>query len=562
MTGRDDEGTSFDPKTWGGAPVDRSAGAAGSSTPPAPPVAAGPTAVPTESTSFDPKSWGTTVVPKPVSTAAPAPSSPPAARNEPATAKGVPSRSPAPAATIPPTFDLKSWGTTVDPKAVATAAPTPPPPPTPPAAPTSSRPAAARPPYVLAAGISALLLTGGAVAAHFSRSTVQPTQQVAATTGIASSVAAPPPVEVVNASRRTLVVASPAEVAATLTSTGIPADAAEAAARLASGALGVAPGDIRMVIDLVGTDAARRMTRLEATRDDGSGVVLTAKGDGSYASVTQQARLTTEVQVVRGEMDNTSFYNAAVTAGVTDSLIEDFAKAFSFDFNFATDVHAGDIFEAAFEQKVNPQGERVGPPTLIYVSLQTQTKSKSLYRFLAPGETEAGWFDGNGKSTVTALMRTPVDGARITSNFGMRFHPVLHYTRLHGGTDFAAPIGTPIYAAAAGIVTSSSPTSCAGNMLIIKHDNGWETRYFHLSRYADGVQAGVRVTQGQTVGAVGTTGICTTGPHLHYEVHIDGQKVDPMTVDTGTGKTLSGDAMVAFMRERDRIDRSRASPLR
>lgn len=533
--------------------------------------AAAPAATPTGSTSFDPKSWAKTVDPGPVSTATPVPPPPPSAsppaRTEPATAKAakpVPSPSPAPpaAATVPPSFDLKSWGTTVDAKAVPAAAPAPPSSPPPPAAPTPSKPASARPPYVLAAGVSALLLTGGAVAAHFSRSTVQPTPPVAATAGIASSVAAPPPVAVVNASRRTLVVASPAEVAATLASTGIPADTAAAAARLTASALGVAPGDIRMVIDLVGADTARRMTRLEATRDDGSGIVLTARGDGSYASVTQQARLTTEVQVVRGEMDNTSFYNAAVTAGVTDSLIEDFAKAFSFDFNFATDVHAGDIFEAAFEQKMNPQGERVGPPTLIYVSLQTQTKSKSLYRFLAPGETEAGWFDGNGKSTVTALMRTPVDGARITSNFGMRFHPVLHYTRLHGGTDFAAPIGTPIYAAAAGIVTSSSPTSCAGNMLIIKHDNGWETRYFHLSRYADGVQAGVRVTQGQTVGAVGTTGICTTGPHLHYEVHIDGQKVDPMTVDTGTGKTLGGDAMVAFMRERDRIDRSRASPLR
>ncbi|WP_425229575.1 peptidoglycan DD-metalloendopeptidase family protein [Sphingomonas sp.] len=419
--------------------------------------------------------------------------------------------------------------------------------------------AAGKPPYALAAMLSVLLLTGGAAAAYLTRSASPAAVPMAAQPG-APSVVAPPPPEVIDASRRTLVVAGPGDVAATLAGTGIAADAAAAATRAAQAAIGPDPGEIRMVIDLTGPDGARRMTRLEATRTDGSGAILTVRPDGSYGSEVQQARLTTEVQVVRGEMDATSFYNAAVTAGITDSLIEPFAKALSFDFNFATDVHPGDVFEAAFEQKVNPQGEQVGSPTLIYVSIQTEAKSKALYRFLAPGETEAGWFDGNGHSTQTALMRTPVDGARITSGFGMRFHPVLHYTRLHGGVDFAAPIGTPIYAAAAGVVTSSSPTACAGNMLILHHDNGWETRYFHLSRYADGIHPGVRVTQGETVGAIGTTGFCTTGPHLHFEVHINGEKVDPMTVDYGTGKALSGDGLAAFRRERDRIDRARAAP--
>ena len=473
--------------------------------------------------SFDPKSWIADAPPAPRATAAEA------------------------------TFDPKTWagGTREGP-----------PPPTPnlgvgAPAPAKAGASGARPPVLLAIGASAALLIGGGLAAHLTRAP-------AAAPGIATvgapstQLVTPPTAPVINASRRTLVVAGPADVATTLASLGIAPESAAAAARVAAAALGAAPGEIRLVFDLAGPEEARRLTRLEATRNDGSGVVLTAAANGSFAPEVLQAKLVTEIKVVRGEMDTTSFYTAAVTAGVTDTLISDIAKAFSYDFNFATDIKAGDVFEVAFEQRINPSGEPVGAPALLYASLQTAVKSKSLYRFLAPGESEPGWFDGNGRSTVTALMRTPVDGARITSNFGPRFHPVLHYNRLHGGTDFAAPVGTPIYSAAGGTVVSASPSRCAGNMVIVKHDNGWETRYFHLSRYADGVIAGARVAQGFTIGDVGNTGVCTTGPHLHYEVHIDGQKVDPMSIDTGTGKALEGDALAAFRKERDRIDQNRA----
>jgi murein DD-endopeptidase MepM/ murein hydrolase activator NlpD len=243
---------------------------------------------------------------------------------------------------------------------------------------------------------------------------------------------------------------------------------------------------------------------------------------------------------------------------VDDSLIDSFANAFSFDFNLQLEVHAGDVFEAAFEQAYNPSGQPVGRPSLLYVSLRTPTKSRALYRFTAPGDKEPSWFDGNGRSNVRALMMTPVDGARITSKFGPRFHPVLHYTRNHNGTDFAAPIGTPIYAAGDAVVTTASPSKCAGNMVILKHDNGWETRYFHLSRYADGLAVGERVKQGTVIGYIGVTGTCTTGPHLHFEVHIGGVPVDPLSVDTGKGKALSGAALAAFLKERDRIDAVRA----
>ena len=464
-------------------------------------------------------------------------------------------------------FDPRTWGGSGGGPGRAASPPPPPPgraagtkaapPPPRPSAAVSSKPppGLSRTGPLVAFGISALLLIVGAFAAHFLRS-VGPAPTASATD--MPTVAAPAPTGPENASRRTLVVASAADIAAALSTAGAPKEVAAGAGQEAVGALGGKPGDIRLVIDLIGPDTAREMTRLEATRDDGSGIVLTLRPDGSYGSETRQARLTTQVRVIRGEMDSTSFYNSAVTAGVIDSLIEPFAKAFSFDFNFATDIHPGDVFEAAFEQQVNPQGQAVGTPTLVYASMQTEQKSKSLYRFLAPGDTEPGWFDGNGRSTVTALMRTPVDGARISSGFGMRFHPVLHFNKLHKGTDFAAPIGTAIYAAGTGVIQWAAMKGPNGNLTILQHDNGWQTYYLHQSMFMPGVIAGARVTQGQKIGEIGTTGR-STGPHLHFELHVDGQPIDPMSIETGTGRVLIADALVAFKKERDRIDASRAT---
>jgi murein DD-endopeptidase MepM/ murein hydrolase activator NlpD len=246
-----------------------------------------------------------------------------------------------------------------------------------------------------------------------------------------------------------------------------------------------------------------------------------------------------------------------VSAGITDSLISDFAKAFSFDFDFQREINPGDRFEAVFQQAVNPAGERVGEPRLIYVSMTTPQKSRRFYRFTARGEKEPGWFDDNGRSTVRDLMRTPVDGARVTSKFGPRMHPIRGFVKQHNGTDFAAPTGTPVYAAGSGVVQVRDSRGAAGNMVRIAHDNGWATHYFHLSAFAPELTVGGRVSQGQVVGLVGTTG-GSTGPHLHYEVIIEGVKVDPLTVPTGSGVLLSGPALEAFRKERDRIDLARS----
>jgi murein DD-endopeptidase MepM/ murein hydrolase activator NlpD len=407
-------------------------------------------------------------------------------------------------------------------------------------------------PLMFATAGSFALLVSGVTLAWMMRETL-----VIAAPEIATTRDAPAPhKEIDTTSKRTLNLASPLALREALIANGLLPAEANAVTAAASKALGEASGEVRAVMTIDSSGGVTRLLRLEASFLDSSGAVVTRNLDNSFAASRVAASLRTKVEVARGEMDGDSFYSSAVAAGVTDSLIPDFAKAFVFDFNFQTEINAGDIFEAAFEQKVNATGQAVGAPSLVYASLTTEAKSRAVYRFTPPGE-EAGWFDGNGRSIVRSFMRTPVDGARISSKFGMRFHPILHYNRLHGGTDFAAPQGSPIFASAGGVVTWASMKGCNGNLAIVKHDNGWETFYLHMVNFGPGITVGARVTQGQLLGGVGTTG-CSTGPHLHYEVHIDGQKVDPQTIQTEEGRTLSGDVRKAFFAERDRIDVARA----
>jgi murein DD-endopeptidase MepM/ murein hydrolase activator NlpD len=433
-------------------------------------------------------------------------------------------------------FDIRSWA--------GDTTPPPPPPPAPKPARAPIDPLLRTRLAALGAG-TALALLGG-VAAYASREE-RPKP----------APAAMPSEPAAFTSRRTLVLASAAEIEPTLRASGILAAEATEAGRQALAALGTTPGEIRLIFDMRSDGSAAHLDSLEATRNDGAGLVLRRTPQG-FATKTLAAALETRLTVVRGEIDSNSFYSSAVSAGVTDSLISDFANAFSFDFDMQREVAPGDIFEVAFEQAHNPAGEAVGVPRLVYVSLRTDEKSRALYRFTPPGEREAGWFDGNGFSTVRALMRTPVDSARISSQFGYRTHPILGYQKLHRGTDFAAPTGTPIYASGSATVDFAGMKGANGNFVRLRHDNGWQTLYLHMNRILSGIEPGVHVAQGQQIGEIGTTGR-STGPHLHYEVHIDGQPVDPLTIETGTGQSLSGKALAAFRKERDRVDQQRAA---
>ena len=400
---------------------------------------------------------------------------------------------------------------------------------------------------MMALGIAAAILLTGLATAALSHKKTETHAVVTAVVAATSSASVDD-----GTTTRTLNLASVNDLQNALTGMGVVATDAQKAAAAAIAGLGPAKsGDIRLVLKLTGRPQAPVLQEADLTYGDSSGTAVKRTGD-TYTASPIAAVLKTVTIVKRGEIDTESFYSSAVTAGITDSLIPDFAKAFAYDYDFQREINPGDVFEAAFEQTENASGEVVGPPHLIYASLSTAAKSKALY-FFKPPNGDAGWFDGNGASIIKSFLRTPIDGAHITSQFGMRVHPVLGFMKLHKGTDFGAPIGTPIYAAGDATVSWAAMKGPNGNLVILQHDNGWQTFYLHMSKFGDGITAGVRVHQGQTIGYVGTTGR-STGPHLHYEMHIDGQPVDAMTVPMESGHSLSGADLQAFDKERDRID--------
>ena len=390
----------------------------------------------------------------------------------------------------------------------------------------------------------AVLVTGG-ITARLSR---------VGTPGAVATAARAEPQTV----KRTLVLSGAGDLRDVLVANGIARGAADRA--VAAAATGLArTGEIKAALTLA-PGAPLRLLRLDLSNPDSSGVVVTSAGN-RFSGQSVAADLSTRILVRRGLMDGESFYSSAVAAGINDTLIPAFAKALSFDFDFQRDVHRGDAFEAAFEQKVDKSGDPIGPPRLLYAALNGSAKSAGVYSF-TPSGGEAGWFDSSGRSVVRALMRTPVDGARVSSTFGMRVHPVLGFEKFHKGIDFAAAVGTPVFASGNGVIESAVLSATAGNWVRLRHDNGWETVYMHLNRFAPGIAgSGARVAQGQEIGEVGTTGR-STGPHLHYELHIKDEPVDPATVEVEGGTTLAGNALAAFGRERDRIDVSRAGQIR
>jgi murein DD-endopeptidase MepM/ murein hydrolase activator NlpD len=204
-----------------------------------------------------------------------------------------------------------------------------------------------------------------------------------------------------------------------------------------------------------------------------------------------------------------------------------------------------------FDRKVTESGKTVEGGDLLYAEIGAKGQVTRFYRFDPPGGGEPQYFDEFGKNIRGFLLRTPVDGARITSGFGMRFHPLLGYTRMHQGIDFGVPVGTPVYAAGDGVVEEARMASGYGRWLKIRHSGGWETGYGHLSRWA--VRAGQRVRQGEIVAYSGNTGR-STGPHLHYEVMEGGQKLNPKGAKVPQGTILGGRELAAFRAEKAHVD--------
>ncbi|AMY03833.1 M23 family metallopeptidase [Mesorhizobium ciceri] len=257
--------------------------------------------------------------------------------------------------------------------------------------------------------------------------------------------------------------------------------------------------------------------------------------------------------VVRGNLPNVydGIYRAAYSYGMSKAMTQRLIKLLASDVDFQSRLSPADRIEVLFSQ---PDGDDQTSDSseLLYVSATFGGQTRNFYRFqMQDGGTD--YFDEDGSSAEQFLLRNPLPAGKFRSGFGARRHPILGYVRMHTGVDWAAPIGTPIIAAGNGTVEKVGWAGGYGKQIIIRHANGYETSYNHQSAFAKGIEPGVHVRQGQTIGFLGQTGLAT-GPHLHYELIVNGTKVDPMRVRLPVGKVLKGDDLVAFKRERERID--------
>ncbi len=246
-----------------------------------------------------------------------------------------------------------------------------------------------------------------------------------------------------------------------------------------------------------------------------------------------------------------SLYKAATDKNIPANTIIEFARIYGFQVDFQRDIRKQDKFQIMYEIFLNEKNEIVETGEILFANLKLSGQDNSLYYFDKDGSE--GHYDKNGKSVKKALMKTPINGARLSSPFGMRKHPIDGFNKMHRGTDFAAPMGTPIMASGDGVVKKAGWCGGGGNCVKIKHNSTYQTIYAHMSKFARGIKTGVRVKQGQTIGYVGSTGK-STGPHLHYEVIVNGKKVNSQKLKLPSGKILKGKERKNFETKKIKLD--------
>ncbi len=301
---------------------------------------------------------------------------------------------------------------------------------------------------------------------------------------------------------------------------------------------------------------------------------ITDNGDSLFHGLTLRPDVTREVQVVRDpekgfvskeilyELDakpvlasaeiKSSLYNAATDTGMPVEVLVQMIRAYSYDVDFQRDIRPGDKFEALYEKMMDENGNFVRGGSILYTALNTNGRDLPIYRY----ETTDGvvdLFNEKGQSVRKTLMITPIDGARLSSRYGMRRHPVLGYSRMHKGLDFAAPTGTPIMSAGDGVVEYVGRKGGYGKYIRIRHANEYKTVYGHMSRFAAALRKGARVKQGEIIGYVGSTGV-STGPHLHYEVLHRNKSINPSSIKTPPGRTLKGEELERFLLAKSNLE--------
>ena len=240
--------------------------------------------------------------------------------------------------------------------------------------------------------------------------------------------------------------------------------------------------------------------------------------------------------LAEGFIEN-SLYKSALKQNVHPNIIVEFARIYGFEIDFQRDIRKNDSYQILYENFVDERGEFYNTGKIIFARMQLQNREIALYRF--ENKNEEGYFNINGKSVEKALMKTPINGASLSSGFGMRKHPILGYNKMHRGTDFAAPEGTPVVASGTGIIVHAKWCGGGGNCIKIKHNSTYSTVYAHLKRFAKNIKPNKKIKQGSIIGYVGSTGM-STGPHLHYEVHVNGKKINSQKLKLPSGKTLKG----------------------
>ncbi len=284
-------------------------------------------------------------------------------------------------------------------------------------------------------------------------------------------------------------------------------------------------------------------------------LTVEADEDGRFQAAIEGTKAGTKSQYAQINHFHThaevgsSLYGTAQDNKIPDYIIAEFTRIFSYDVDFQRQVKASDSFDLFYGNPLTGSSSR--RMVLHYASLTLDGKVKTYYRYTtSDGQTD--YYDEQGRSAQKSLLKTPVSGAKLTSGFGMRIHPLLGYSKMHAGVDFGAPEGTPIRAAGAGIIEVAGRHGSFGIAVEIKHNDRYETLYAHMSRLATGINQGTRVNQGQIIGYVGETGRAT-GPHLHYEVHVDGQPVNPSRIMAAGGRQLSGKEMIKFAQVKQRV---------
>ncbi len=247
-----------------------------------------------------------------------------------------------------------------------------------------------------------------------------------------------------------------------------------------------------------------------------------------------------------------SLYQTALNLNIKPSIIIEFARLYGFQVDFQRDIWKNDSFQIIYEEFMGESGEIIETGNIIFANLILQNENLKLYRYEYENN-KIDYFDENGKSMRKTLMKTPINGARLSSSFGKRKHPILGFTKMHTGTDFAAPIGTPILASGDGLVVRAQWCGGGGNCVKIKHNRVYQTVYAHMSKFGKGIKKGAKVKQGQIIGYVGSTGL-STGPHLHYEVIENGKKINSQKLKLPSGKILKGNQRKSFEVKKIKID--------